>query len=100
MVPIEHPLGEGAREEQTLARRRPHAPKDLLDLVRMLPSVLAMRPHFIEKLWGGARIESLPAKKREGHAPARGTRVGEAWEVADLPQGCSAVHGGPLDGTS
>ncbi|HEY4221137.1 MAG TPA: type I phosphomannose isomerase catalytic subunit [Myxococcota bacterium] len=65
----------------------------------MLPRVLGMRPRYVEKLWGGSRLRELPAKLRPGHAPAESARTGESWEVADLPEGCSLVDGGPLDGT-
>ncbi len=58
----------------------------------MLP-VLPMRPAYVEKLWGGDRIRALPAKQRAGHAPPAGA-IGEAWEVADLPQGQSVVSAG------
>ena len=63
----------------------------------MLPAVLAMKPHYVEKLWGGARLGALAAKKRPGHAPPF-AKTGESWEVADLPEGCSVVDGGPLHG--
>lgn len=66
----------------------------------MLPPVLAMRPVFVEKPWGGARIASLPAKLRSGHTPPPSAAIGESWEVADLPEGSSTVDGGPLHGTS
>lgn len=66
----------------------------------MLPALLGMRPHYVEKLWGGARIARLPAKERAGHAPPADVRVGESWEVADLPEGSSWVDGGPLAGLS
>lgn len=66
----------------------------------MLPPVLAMRPLFVEKLWGGTRLESLPAKGRPGHGPPPGGRIGESWEVADLPEGATVVDGGPRHGTS
>ncbi|MBI1949490.1 MAG: class I mannose-6-phosphate isomerase [Deltaproteobacteria bacterium] len=66
----------------------------------MVPALLAMRPHFVEKLWGGTRIARLPAKARAGHAPPPGVPVGEAWEVADLPEGSSMVDGGPLHGST
>src|SRR5262245_56559027 len=65
-----------------------------------LPPVLAMRPRYVEKLWGGVHIERLPAKSRAGHAPPQGKRIGESWEVADLPEGSTVVDGGPLDGAS
>lgn len=58
-----------------------------------LPAVLPMRPRFVEKLWGGARIAALAAKRRPGHAPPAGVRTGESWEVADVPEGCSVVDG-------
>lgn len=64
----------------------------------MLPALLAMRPRFVEKLWGGARIARLHAKGRPGHSPPAGASVGESWEVADLPEGSSMVDGGPLAG--
>ena len=50
-----------------------------------------MRPVFVEKLWGGARLGRLPAKQRAGHTPPRDVAVGESWEVADLPEGQSVV---------
>ena len=53
-----------------------------------------MRPRYIEKIWGGARVASLPAKQRPGHAPPAGQRTGESWEVADLVEGSSVVDGG------
>jgi mannose-6-phosphate isomerase len=55
-----------------------------------------MRPRYVAKLWGGARIGELPAKKRPGHAPP--ARTGESWEVADLPEGSSFIDGGQNDG--
>ncbi|MCC7074355.1 MAG: class I mannose-6-phosphate isomerase [Deltaproteobacteria bacterium] len=64
----------------------------------MLPALLGMRPHYVDKLWGGTRIARLPAKGRAGHAPPVDVRVGESWEVADLPEGSSTVDGGPLHG--
>src|SRR5688572_31067207 len=59
-----------------------------------------MRPWYVEKLWGGARLARLPAKQRAGHAPPSAMRVGESWEVADLPEGSSVVDAGPLEGLS
>jgi mannose-6-phosphate isomerase len=64
-----------------------------MDLMRKdgLAPVLAMRPHYVEKLWGGARLAALPAKRRAGHPPPAGRRIGESWEVADLVEGSSHV---------
>jgi len=50
-----------------------------------------MRPVFVEKLWGGSRLSTLPAKQRDGHRPDTTVAVGESWEVADLPEGQSTV---------
>jgi mannose-6-phosphate isomerase len=58
-------------------------------MLRLPP--LPMRPIFVEKLWGGARLGRLPAKQREGHRPPHDVAVGESWEVADLPEGQSFV---------
>ncbi len=55
--------------------------------------LLPMRPVFLEKIWGGDRIAALPGKG----APT-GKKVGESWEVADLPEGQSVVASGPLEG--
>jgi mannose-6-phosphate isomerase len=55
-----------------------------------------MRPHYVDKLWGGSRLATLPAKR--SHPPP--VRTGESWEVADLVEGSSSVDGGPCDGMS
>jgi mannose-6-phosphate isomerase len=52
-----------------------------------------MRPVFFEKVWGGDKLRRLADKG----APEGGP-LGEAWEVADLPQGASVVASGPLAG--
>ncbi len=56
---------------------------------------LPMRPVFVEKLWGGRHLATLPAKRRPGHEPPAGA-VGESWEVADLPEGQSTVDDHPI----
>jgi mannose-6-phosphate isomerase len=54
---------------------------------------LAFEPIFIERMWGGRRLESefhkkLPAQKR----------IGESWEIVDRSEAQSVVAGGPLGG--
>ena len=54
---------------------------------------LAFEPIFIERMWGGRRLESefhkkLPPQKR----------IGESWEIADRSEGQSVVTDGPLRG--
>src|SRR5262249_34662407 len=64
------------------------SPKDLI-------TPLTFEPIFIERMWGGRRLESefhkkLPLEKR----------IGEAWEMVDLPEAQSVSARGPLRGTS
>ena len=54
---------------------------------------LAFQPIFIERMWGGRRLESefhkkLPPQKR----------IGESWEIVDRSEAQSVVAGGPLFG--
>ena len=54
---------------------------------------LAFEPIFIERMWGGRRLESelhkkLPPKKR----------IGESWEIVDRSEAQSIVAAGPFRG--
>ena len=54
---------------------------------------LTFQPIFIERMWGGRRLESefhkkLPPQKR----------IGESWEIVDRSEAQSVVAGGPLGG--
>jgi mannose-6-phosphate isomerase len=54
---------------------------------------LTFQPVFIERMWGGRRLESefhkkLPPQKR----------IGESWEIVDRSEAQSVVTGGPLGG--
>ena len=54
---------------------------------------LTFEPIFIERMWGGRRLESefhktLPAQKR----------IGESWEIVDRPEAQSVVAAGPQRG--
>ena len=65
---------------------------------------LKFKPRYVEKIWGGRKIESVLGKP----LPA-GQLVGESWELYDFPPGVvegstewvsSEIAGGPLAGRS
>jgi mannose-6-phosphate isomerase len=50
---------------------------------------LVFQPIFMERVWGGRRLESLYGKRLP---PA--VRIGESWEIVDRPEAQSVVHDG------
>ena len=58
-----------------------------------LTQPLVFQPIFMERVWGGRRLESLYGKRLP---PA--VRIGESWEVVDRPEAQSVVHDGPCRG--
>lgn len=50
-------------------------------------------PIFMERIWGGRRLESDFGKKLPAHR-----KIGEAWELVDRPEAQSVVREGPLRG--
>src|SRR3954466_13979476 len=59
----------------------------------VITSPLTFNPIFMDRIWGGRKLESdfrkkLPPKKR----------IGESWEIVDRPEAQSVVAGGPLNG--
>jgi mannose-6-phosphate isomerase len=54
---------------------------------------LTFQPIFIERMWGGRRLESQFHKKLP---PQK--RIGEAWEIVDRPEAQSVVANGSLRG--
>jgi mannose-6-phosphate isomerase len=51
-----------------------------------------MEPVLMPRIWGGRRLERL------GKRLPPGERIGESWEVADLPAGRSCIANGRLAG--
>jgi mannose-6-phosphate isomerase len=56
-------------------------------------SSLTFEPIFMERMWGGRRLESQLHKKLP---PQK--RIGESWEIVDRPEAQSVVASGPLHG--
>jgi mannose-6-phosphate isomerase len=54
---------------------------------------LTFEPIFVERVWGGWRLESEFGKKLPLQKP-----VGESWEIVDRPEAQSIVRNGPMRG--
>src|SRR6266513_5345097 len=60
---------------------------------RNLTAPLAFSPIFMERIWGGRRLETEFGKKLPPNK-----RIGESWEMVDRPEAQSVVRDGPLRG--
>lgn len=60
-----------------------------------LTGPLTFKPIFMERMWGGRRLESEFGKKLPPNV-----RIGESWEIVDRPEAQSVVAKGPLRGTT
>src|SRR5881394_979930 len=58
-----------------------------------LTSALIFEPIFMERIWGGRRLESEFGKKLPPDI-----KIGESWEIVDRPEAQSVVRNGPLRG--
>jgi mannose-6-phosphate isomerase len=54
---------------------------------------LVFEPIFMERVWGGRRLESVYGKRLPP-----GVCIGESWEIVDRPEVQSVVHAGPFRG--
>ena len=60
-----------------------------------MTSPLFFEPLFMERVWGGSRLQALYGKRLP-----TGTRIGESWEVVDREEAQSVVHEGPFKGAT
>src|SRR5437016_13970018 len=58
-----------------------------------MTSPLTFEPIFMERMWGGRRLESDFGKKLPPN-----TCIGESWEIVDRPEAQSIVANSPLKG--
>jgi len=58
-----------------------------------LDAPLTFEPIFMERVWGGRRLEAEFGKKLPPQKP-----IGESWEIVDRPEAQSIVRNGPLCG--
>jgi len=58
-----------------------------------LTQPLVFEPLFMERVWGGRKLESFYGKRLPSAA-----LIGESWEIVDRPEAQSVVHEGPLRG--
>jgi mannose-6-phosphate isomerase len=58
-----------------------------------LTTPLTFEPIFMERMWGGRRLESEFGKKLPSQRP-----IGESWEIVDRPEAQSIVRNGLLRG--
>lgn len=65
------------------------------DVAMELTSPLFFEPLFMERVWGGHRLQALYGKRLP-----TGSRIGESWEVVDREEAQSVVHAGPLKGAT
>src|SRR5436309_7043161 len=93
---VERPMGtkESVRPVQLKVGRSTFSVGRLLSMTELhLTAPLTFEPFFVERMWGGRRLESEFGKK----LPLQ-KRIGESWEIVDRPEAQSVVANGPLKG--
>src|ERR1700730_791393 len=60
---------------------------------RNLTGPICFEPIFMERMWGGRRLESKFGKKLPPKAC-----IGESWEIVDREEAQSVVRNGPMRG--
>ncbi|MDD5349120.1 MAG: class I mannose-6-phosphate isomerase [Chthoniobacteraceae bacterium] len=60
-----------------------------------LTAPLVFEPLYMERVWGGRKLETLFGKSLPS-----GAVIGEAWELVDRAEAQSVVHTGPLRGST
>ena len=60
-----------------------------------VPTPLSFRPLFMERVWGGDRLATMPGKGAPAGAP-----IGESWELVDREDAQSVVARGPHAGVT
>ena len=59
----------------------------------ILTAPIIFEPLYMERIWGGRKLETLFGKNLPG-----GAIIGESWELVDRPEAQSVVHRGALRG--
>ena len=85
-------ISEG-RDETTGSFALRHLQPTICNLKSELTSPLTFEPIFMERIWGGRRLEDEFGKKLPPNK-----RIGESWEIVDRPEAQSVVANGPLKG--
>jgi mannose-6-phosphate isomerase len=85
---------ESVRPVQLSVGRSTFSVRRLLSMTELhLTAPLTFEPFFVERMWGGRRLESEFGKKLPFQK-----RIGESWEIVDRPEAQSIVANGPLKG--